>query len=601
MTDAAESLGLYTPQQILSNTGAPYLKARQVDKWLKQLPIAHLGEISKQIYKALTECNRTIISNKDRLKLLEAYVPYVEDITTSLKKHFLGQALPLSSKAVRTAELCQELQWEMANGYKIIIENSLGELNKKVDSRLFVAALWRAMNFLYHRLLVSYLTYAPNPERVWLEIHHIYLFAEHNALENFDVKITEMDRKHKQSNTLLNLYKEVLLLSLSNPYRLPQKEIEKVHAHLAHWAQYTSLHRLENPQSPNGLFSTDLLRDKAPGYYIDQQQEQYDYIRILNTDALNRLLRDQIVDQGDSHTDSSVALSQQSLRRLILSWGAVPKRSFSRVGKNQSAHMTLGLSASHHFISQSQEQINLAKEFNIDINYVETLSTEQQKRIQQNIAAINLQPQRSLDAWAVAENPSLQLQAAQQSRESFRAQHPQSYLQITAQIVNESLGGLCLHWRPNMEHITVVGSIIAIQKPEQSKHWQVGAVRWLKATERNSIDTGIELLASETIPVYVANKTRKAQLDTTIASLLLPEVKSIKQPISLITSSLLKVGDKVDIIYHTSLLRARLVKILEYNNTFSQFAIEILRPASMKTANGKLDRVKNFDSIWSSL
>ena len=52
---------------------------------------------------------------------------------------------------------------------------------------------------------------------------------------------------------------------------------------------------------------------------------------------------------------------------------------------------------------------------------------------------------------------------------------------------------------------------------------------------------------------------------------------------------------------HGQKFRIKLTKLMENTITFSQFQFNILKTIEKVTPTDKLDRIKNFDSVWSSI
>ena len=327
-------LGLFTPDQTVTSSNAQYCKVRDAEAWIATLPAAHVGETARLIFKAMAEINRTPMSISQRFKLLELFREPFDYVSGSLSKHYIGQSFPLSLKNQKISELTRELQTELAIGYKIIVNESLSNANSRIDKKMLRTAIYRALHYLGNFLYQSYLVYQPPEGQVWMEIHHLYLFSEHNELATDIVK----DTLHPKlgSNTISALYKQIILLSLANPYRLSQLEIRNVNDQLRRWSRYSKLQKLNDPENPAGIFAIDLEHNTAPGYYNSSPGiVQSEFMRILDTSELTRMLRDEIEtaykDQvKESCTPPPADTSTETLKRLILAWGAIPKRHFSR-------------------------------------------------------------------------------------------------------------------------------------------------------------------------------------------------------------------------------------------------------------------------------
>ncbi len=606
-------LGLFIPSQSIEHSDAPYLKPKDAERWIAELPTAHVGETARLIYKAMAEINRVAISPGHRFKILEAFRKPFDYVTKSLLKHYVGQAFPLSPKTQKIAELTQELQWEIANGYKIIVNDAISNTTAKIDNKTLLTSIYRAMYYLSETLLKSYLAYAPANDQLWLELNHLYLFAEHNGLVAEEVK-DPLSPSHG-TNTIACLFKQTVLLAIANPYRLSQSDIIKVNQNLKDWSKYSHMHILENVNMPLGLFTINLEKGNAPSYYniSKQEQESNAYTRVLDTSELTRALRDQI----DSFSDSEIAtakhmiinsseLSHETLKRLILALGAIPKRNFSRKGKKEKVKVALGLNPVHFFIQKQQEA-----------QYAENNRDFSDSQIDySDVAHFDLEPTKKEkpaqpDIWDMAANPNLRKSNYElPSFGNFEAEvginyhnnHQENTFECyDGVLINESAGGFCIAWDNAASTKTMVGSLISLKNnASENNEWTIGVIRWLKSSE-NTIYIGIELISPNAQPIATKNITQKSISSAYHRSLLLPELRSVKQPQTLITPSLYKVGDKLELDIHGQSIKVKLTKLLESTNTFNQFQFSIIKTVKKIAPQDKMDRIKNFDSIWTSI
>ncbi|MES9979937.1 MAG: hypothetical protein ABW107_14435, partial [Candidatus Thiodiazotropha sp. 6PLUC5] len=114
-------IGLRIPEQS-SPSGEPfYLSDKKVTAWAKELPMANVGETSRQIFQTLRAFNRTSLPAKQRLLSIEGFREPLDYVATNLNKHYLGTRFPLSEKSHKIANLNRELHSGMATAYKAVI------------------------------------------------------------------------------------------------------------------------------------------------------------------------------------------------------------------------------------------------------------------------------------------------------------------------------------------------------------------------------------------------------------------------------------------------------------------------------------------------
>ena len=617
MSKDSNPLGLYIPEQTIEFADAPYIKPRDAEKWIANLPTAHVGETARLIYKAMSEINRVPLPAQQRFKVLELFRDPFAYVSQALQKHYINQAFPLSNKNQKIAELTQELQQELAIGYKIIIEASLSQKSGRVDNKILLTSIYRAISCLGDSLLKSYLTYSPNSGQTWLEIHHLYLFSEHNSLIAENVK-DELNTDTKDHN-IGSLYKHIILLSLANPYRLAQAEILRVNKALYEWAKYSHLHILDNPNNPIGLFSIDLENNAPPSYYnTSDKQTNTGFIRILDTSELTRILRDQYenstVELENNIRNTRINpndISKETLRRLILAWGAVPKRNFSRKGKEERIDVTLGLSATHCYIQKQYETVQQEKSPPGEDFEDSHIAFQDKAHYDSDTVPSLGEPSSKPDIWDLANNPNLvnkqefsftpfsEIEQPHSPPQILRP-HEEIYDIFNCLLINESAGGYCISWDNISTTKTIVGSLIGIKNrnEDEDSDWSIGVIRWLKSPEKTPMYIGIELLSPSAQAIAAKNLSNSSDYSR---ALLLPELLTVKQPQTLITQSLYKVGDKLQLDVHGQPIQIKLSKLLTSSSAFNQFEFSIIKPVKKAKPTKNEEHMKNFDSIWSSI
>ena len=89
--------------------------------WIKQLPMANIGEVSRQLYHAIIELNHLFLTPQNRLRFLELIREKIHFVCSELSRHYLGLAVALPEKQRKIANLSQALQLHLASGYKLCL------------------------------------------------------------------------------------------------------------------------------------------------------------------------------------------------------------------------------------------------------------------------------------------------------------------------------------------------------------------------------------------------------------------------------------------------------------------------------------------------
>ena len=587
------TLGLPLPELVEDAPAAPYTTPRGAERWVARLPLAHVGETARLVYTGLRDLNRRPIKNTDRLRILEAFARPVNFVTESLERHYLEQPLPLSEKRLKVAKLARALQQEMAVGHKIVIEMGLAGRLGRIDGRALRRAIYGALHYLGETLLQSYLIYVAPPAGVWAETHHLYYLAEHNQLHREVVQSHLSD--YRPANSIVELYKEILLLATANPYRLAQREIQTLHGHLSDWSRQAALHPLVDPRHPPGLFAVHLDEDAPPAYYVPtSDRSRLPCLRILDVAKVAELTRHYLETASCAVGKS---LPPSTFRRLVLAWGAPPKRGFARTQRRALVQMVVGIGAVHHVIERDQGRHPGGPE--PEPAHFEAGDTAPPP------------PDAPIDVWDVAENPTLQtileddlgLGEPQSGLhlEAAGAEEPDPYPTTACHLLNESPTGCCLRCGGEDAPLIVVGMVIAVQlrsdpEGENDERWRVGVIRWIRQEGKNELTLGAELIGPRAEPVHLRRIVGGQPRGEPQPALLVPEVRHLEQPPTVIAPALFDAGDELCLYQSGGQRRIRLLKALECTNSFGQYQYLPLEDRAVTEEEASAE--SEFEEIW---
>ncbi len=638
MFDTTISTGLlHIPEQKDGGMSSFDPNPRAVEKWVKALPRADIGETARVVYKALHELNRTTVADSDRFHIAEMLREPIQFLSMSLKKHYIGLPFPLPRKKHKVALLARELQSEMAIAYKIIIENKLARGAKRLEQRVITTAIHRAIHYLGQILQRCYQIYVPAPLNIWRELHGLYLYAHASNLHN--IVVTDELNEAAAATSIMELYKQTVLLALSGPYRLRQTEVDTLSGLLTQWSAYTHINEIVDPESQTGMCSLNLNSDDPPGYLTLCGDKNISYCRVLETSQLINIISEFIAKGIPVHSLGTLGktnkLRVDVLRRLALTWGGMAKRNFSRTNKNNRMLVTIGLRALYHFIHDTPEvtpghgtaaapqktaegpkaapaPLNLVP---LDSDVVNP-STGPHFGVRPSVrGAKEKTKHRKKDAWdplyrlgTPLYDAGAHAQPGAEKSGDDGAEKPRFDIHICTGI-NESAGGFCFVWIPASDVETpylnaLVGELIGLQEldEENKNRWSIGVVRWMKNRgDAPQLELGVEKLAPYALAAGISKNRNKNSAEF-FSGLVLPEIMNVNQPITLIAPNSHDVGDTLLIDFDGERKSVRLTKLLESTGSFSHFRYKELKNPE-RSRDGALDENAkgNFDNLWSSL
>jgi hypothetical protein len=590
---------LQIPSRHESVKGSRDIRPRKIEEWVNGLPLANLGETARQVYNLLLEINVLNIPSEERQRVLEQLRPTTSYVVDALKKHYVGHPFPLSLKSRKVARLAREILTEMATGYKIVIVEMVSGNGTRNDNKSLVTALHRAVRYFGNILLKTYQVYDPYPAGLWGELHTLYEYAEQHGLHN--IPVADNDYTLIDTGSLSDSYKQILLLTLSCPYRLRQGEVEQVEHALERWASYAELLSPHGQETSQALFVTNLRQDNPPTYRVLHSQNALETCRLLDTQSLTQILREDMVHTPETPNNHLQLTAQDMppdiMRRLMLAWGVIPKRRFTRTKKFAQVQVGIGLSSAHYHIS-SESEFNPESGGN-------TPAAEPtfQNRANFSSAPIAAEVGRMPEFWELGAGGTIDWKPDSDIPVQNAATNATPKQQLW-KMINVSAGGYCLLWDNEEATQAQVGELVCLQEIDgrQMNTWGMGVIRWMKTADKDGLELGVQMLAPNAVAVAAKISRDGKNFSAYQRCLLLPEIGAIQQPATLLLPALTsQVGSTVIVNIHNKEHHVRLTKMLENTGTFGQFLFAPMESEPARVKDVATVTPKDFDSIWSSI
>lgn len=607
MASSAETLQQRLPTQDLSRLSLVSHQPKKLKEWVAALPMINVGETSRQVFQTVQEISRLNIDAATRFELLEILRPIVHILCTALSKHYLNQSIMLPERATKVATLAQAMQSHMANGYKLVALAAMEKLTQRKRDPEAVAltaqATHRAICELSSNLLRSTQLYLNTPPRLWLELHALYLIAvEHHLAREID--IPDSDSPEAEKSTIESVYKRALLLATCKPNKLRQNEIAQVYELGKTWAALVSLNEFNDSSE---LFVFDLSKDSAPTYRSLALAADAAHVRAIDAMALVERLNDLRIKAQDSSPRGygESALSLSLLMHLTQAWSELSERSFSRVSHDGTLQASIGLTATHYFMSDKQDFDIMMKGDQGRFHMV--ADTDNPFLRAKPVTVYRPDEASGKDVWSLAfGNADAEAKANDLTikLQDKKTEPGSRYDSHSCQIVNISPGGYCIEWAGEVPSSVRAGEILGLHEEDQSG-WSIGVIRWVKQLPGHGAQLGIEVLAPKARPCGARVIKKTGDATEYMRTLLLPELKAINRPATLITPALtFRSGYKVLLNLNGEEIKAQLTQQVSATPSFCQFEFQVVRrpqeagaePPSKNTSDDD-----DFDSIWASL
>jgi cyclic-di-GMP-binding protein len=611
MVSSAEALRQRLPSQDLSRLSLVSQQPKKLKEWVSALPMINVGETSRQVFQTLQEIGRLNVDAAARFELLEILRPTVHSLGNALSKHYLNQSVMLPDRATKVATLAQAMQSHLANGYKLVVLAGLEKLDhSKRDVelvKLVAQAIHRAITEITGNLLRSTQLYLNTPPKLWLELNTLYLMAVRYQLIASIRVADAVTQRQIEKSSIEDAYKRALLLATCKPNKLRQNEIAQIYQLSELWAPLVTLREFGGSGE---LFVFDLTKDAPPTYRSQAQAADAGHVRAIDpAELVNRLgeLRQVTQSNGPKGTGET-ALSLGLLTHLIQTWSELSERSFSRVAHEGTLEACLGLTATHYFISGGQDFEVMMMGEQKGFGMVADLDNPFMKA---KPITLNRPDERTgKDVWSLAFGSS-DLEAKDQelaAKLQADATPVARYVTHTCQIVNISPGGYCIEWSGEVPASVRAGEILGLHEDDAQPGWSIGVIRWVKQLPGHGAQLGIEVLAPKAKPCGARVIKKTGDASEYMRTLLLPELKAINRPATLITPALtFRSGYKVVLKLDGEEIKAHLAEQVSATASFCQFEFQLMRRpadnhgdiAGSSTSDAGDD--EDFDSIWASL
>lgn len=424
--------------------------------WIESLPLTKTVESTRQVTQALEALNHAKLPADERVALADIYRPVIAVLLDELAAIYAYSSLPLPARQKEAFELADALLVQCGYPYKMLLLEKIGKLVVFNAKKNLPTPIYWAMHFQREQMVQCYKTYHPVPAGVWQEMHALYLYAEEQGM------LAEVCEAEK-SQTIMDVYVEAIMLSLADPYRLMNKEVDRVLDVLRQNRGQVDFRTNADGLNPQRLFVLALDSDQAPKVLIQGGRPPAGQVlRVVDPNRIVEKLQQRIRAQSNASAAKSRATHDLTdlVARLIRLWGDPPKRQFRRNPTDSAVALCSGIKAISYF-------------------------TE---------LAANEDPEA--DAQAIREGRTIPLLKIPQD--------PMSQMIGVEEwhVLNQSANGLRMHRESGGAVNVTVGEVVGVRFVG-GRTWNVGVVRWLTLLEGSALEFGVELVAPAAISTTI--------------------------------------------------------------------------------------------------
>jgi cyclic-di-GMP-binding protein len=556
--------------------------AKGLQEWISGVSILQLGTSSRALFNALLEISELKCSEMHRFDYLQILHPTLENILTSLEKHFFNQGLITTDRNEHIVELAMLLRSHFAKVYIDIALRSNKQLNqqkfniftfskKKSHQTVRIASTYYALQQLSLLLYQQHLLYSTPLYAQWLVSHQLIQCAFEHGF--YLTNINQLLGTRHQLQTISQAYAQLVLLDIFDTHQLRPAEIQGLYLCSFDWAKLVQVMPKETTLS---RYVVDTKKDHPP-IFNSRQSNHFKADIFISTQNLSDHLSD-TQNKSNSHLSRNEKLFLTPALHFHIQnlLNNTAERRHERYEYSAQVNICFGLSVAHFYLSKGK-------------NFNETLALDSgEYRFQNETSFINANDTTPL-ANKISNTKALDREAKQI---------------YNAEVLDISVNGYRIRWTGPTPSNLKTGEFILVQENAQSQ-WRGGVIRWIKQSTEKSLELGLEILSQEMYPcsayIRIDKHTNNYQPALLIQSTQLDEVNTA---LIISGSQLFREKQTIHLRLGQQELKIYLTKAQIITQSFIRFDFELLNEEQQAVVDDfislRSSEMKNQD-LWEAL
>jgi len=435
------------------------LRPKALKSWLEALPLAQTLDTSRKLAAYLAALNAARIAADARVELLEACRTIGDVLLEELDDIYSKSPQPLGPRGRDALQNARALAGEFATGFQVAASDTAAKRLGFGLKKQLALALVRAAQYLTAQMRASYKAYSPVPAGAWRAQHQLYLYAEQNEVVNEPAEGTD-------GATVAQVYCEALLLSLTDAYRLPQGELDRIVAQVRSLRAPVTLGQHRPATRPGGHFIVPCDTDRGPKPALSANDDTGGpNWRLFDANPIVDKLRTrrQALESGNVSANVRDALGDDGaelIAKLMVLWGDPPKRAYRRDPSDMTVAICVGLRAISHFVNHDAKVDASTQELALRKGITMPLPAMMEDEAGRSVPIYE---------WAV---------------------------------VNQSAGGLKVRRAHGAMQPLCVGELVGIRAPGKPQ-WTIAVVRWITTLDDGGAEFGLQYIGTALRAVWV--------------------------------------------------------------------------------------------------
>lgn len=332
---------------------------KALEQWLFELPTANPGLATRLIQDFIGDFNALKMPFQLRLDALEQLRPKVLIIEDYLRSRLISTAFPKEENDLKILQVLTSIEREFTIGYWVVLKELTHRQISWFQGKNLVLSLQRCIKGLSSVVISHFIMGIAIPDWVWIDLHSLYKLSV--TLKKEDVKVPDATNSINKASSPEQCYRQILLLCLSRPTGLMQKEMPLVYGFIETLFPLFSLSRaaIEGQQMQFAVMTDE---DKPPfvqtemGTVRDSATLYIDFTRLYK--ALEK--KDKFISQTQTRFTSMHILknhedkpSAELLDYLEQRWSGIHIQKEAVFGDRLDRYLAIGMAPAHSLKSPS--------------------------------------------------------------------------------------------------------------------------------------------------------------------------------------------------------------------------------------------------------
>lgn len=331
---------------------------KALQDWLNELPVANPGLSTRLIFDLLKELNGLVMDAHTRLDALELLAFCVASIEEYLRFRLMKAGFPKESDEQKIFNVLVAIEKEFALGYWIVVK----ELTRKslgwFQGKSAPLSIQRAIRGLGNIVVSYYLMNLSVPDWVWIDIHSLYRLS--TKIKKESTKVPKSLKEPGNGLSVEDCYKQILLLSLAQPFGLMQKEVVQVFNFIEPLSSNLAIANSAFETQPRQcIILTD--EDQGPHFVSDSALPQDSSVLYLGFNKIIKLIQNkpkfvskELVRFSSLMLtkDDKGLLPAELLEYLTLQWTGIDLHGTSLFGDRLERYFCIGLEACYQLLQK---------------------------------------------------------------------------------------------------------------------------------------------------------------------------------------------------------------------------------------------------------